>query len=153
MSNVQARQHPVLFLNSSFMFHVFCHLSWSQVYDADWERDPPRRSSRLVSGLLSGWREWSQGSEGYPAWEQAWPYLQHRQVIHSKSAHVDSTNWTSVFNVVQYRGSRSGLNPAYRTQGHERKGSLTVLWKTSGLFCSKHFKSWHLHINLFFYSI
>lgn len=25
------------------------------------------------------------------------------------------------FNVVQYRGSRSGLNPAYWTQGHEKK--------------------------------
>lgn len=52
----------------------------SQVYNANWKRNPPRGSSRLVSRFLPGWREWSEGSEGDPAREQAWSHLQYRQV-------------------------------------------------------------------------
>lgn len=43
-----------LFIHPRIQF--FPHLSWSQVYYEDRKRDPPRRSSRLVSGLLPGWR-------------------------------------------------------------------------------------------------
>lgn len=29
--------------------------------------------------LLLGRREWGESGKGDPAWEQAWPHLQHRQ--------------------------------------------------------------------------
>lgn len=78
VSSVLSSPHPSgVFTHLSF--HPFVPSSF-QVYDADRERDPPRRCSRLVPGLLPGRREGSKGSEGHPAWEQARPHLQHRQV-------------------------------------------------------------------------